>query len=113
MTEIKDNPTPLPTKRLELKPPFQDENGEEISGVYVHENEYRAGEAAAFARGVAAASKAQAEAVRVPDNVVKDAELYRWLRNGDYSFNFAQRILNDTPLGIDAAIDAAMLKEEK
>ena len=37
----------------------------------------------------------------------KDAERYRWLRAGNYPISFARSVLNDTPHGIDAAIDAA------
>lgn len=61
MTELIDNPPPLPQKRLELQHPFQDANGEDISGVYFKEADYRAGEAAAFARGVAAGRNAGLE----------------------------------------------------
>ncbi len=39
-----------------------------------------------------------------------DAARYRWLRSGKYSIDIARSILNDTPNGIDDAIDAAMLK---
>jgi len=38
--------------------------------------------------------------------VRKDAERYRWLRSAPNGFE-AQRIVNDTPHGMDAAIDAA------
>lgn len=38
----------------------------------------------------------------------RDAARYRWLRSGDYPYSFAHRVLNDTPHGIDAAIDTAM-----
>lgn len=41
-----------------------------------------------------------------------DAARYRWLRSGAYTFGVARTILNDTPHGIDAAIDKAM-KEPK
>jgi len=37
-----------------------------------------------------------------------NAARYRWLRAGDYSIKLARSILNDTPHGIDAAVDAAM-----
>jgi len=36
----------------------------------------------------------------------KDAERYRWLRSAPNGFE-AQRIVNDTPEGMDAAIDAS------
>lgn len=36
----------------------------------------------------------------------KDAERYRKLRAGHYSIALARSILNDTPHGIDAAVDA-------
>ena len=36
----------------------------------------------------------------------KDAKRYRKLRAGKYSIQVARRILNDTPHGIDAAVDA-------
>ena len=39
----------------------------------------------------------------------KDAERYRWLRGGKASFEQARGILNDTPSGIDAAVDAMIL----
>lgn len=38
----------------------------------------------------------------------KDASRYMWLRRGGYPLAFAKSVLNDTPHGIDAAIDAAM-----
>lgn len=39
----------------------------------------------------------------------KDAERYRWLRDKKHpSLGFTRLVLNDTPHGIDAAIDAAM-----
>jgi hypothetical protein len=38
--------------------------------------------------------------------MVRDAERYRWLRAGNYPIAFARSVLNDTPHGIDAAIDA-------
>lgn len=37
-----------------------------------------------------------------------DARRYRWLRQGLYPLALARSVLNDTPHGIDAAIDAAM-----
>lgn len=40
-----------------------------------------------------------------------DAARYRWLRAGNYPIGFARSVLNDTPHGIDAAIDAAMAKD--
>lgn len=52
----------------------------------------------------------QAEAV--PPDVVRDAERYRWLRSGKYPYRFAHNVLNDTPLGIDAAIDAAIAQQK-
>lgn len=42
------------------------------------------------------------------DSYKADAERYRWLRSGKYSIRFARSVLNDTPIGIDAAISAAM-----
>ena len=36
----------------------------------------------------------------------KDAERYRKLRAGQYSYWTARSILNDSPQGIDAAVDA-------
>ena len=42
------------------------------------------------------------------DALRKDAERYRWLRAGNYPLRFARSVLNDTPHGIDSAIDAAM-----
>ncbi len=41
-----------------------------------------------------------------------DAERYRWLRRGEYPFDFARSVLNDAPSGIDAAIDAARKRSE-
>jgi hypothetical protein len=38
----------------------------------------------------------------------RDAARYRWLRAGHYPLAFARAVLNDTPHGIDAAIDTAM-----
>jgi hypothetical protein len=35
-----------------------------------------------------------------------DAERYRCLRAGNYPIEFARSVLNDTPQGIDAAVDA-------
>ena len=40
--------------------------------------------------------------------MAKDAERYRRLRAGVYAGTMARAILNDTPIGIDFAIDAAM-----
>lgn len=40
----------------------------------------------------------------------KDAERYKWLRSVPNGFK-AQRIVNDTPHGMDAAIDAAIEAE--
>lgn len=51
--------------------------------------------------------RAEVEALR------KDAERYRWLRAGRYPLRVAQQILNDTPEGIDAAIDAALNSADK
>ena len=42
-----------------------------------------------------------------------DAARYRWLRAGDYSIALSRSILNDTPHGVDATIDAAIAKEAK
>ena len=42
------------------------------------------------------------------DEALKDAGRYRWLRAGRYPLHLAQMILNDTPEGIDAAIDEAI-----
>ncbi|NDA79488.1 MAG: hypothetical protein EBY07_17325, partial [Actinobacteria bacterium] len=42
----------------------------------------------------------------------KDAERYRWLRSGGYPIQLARSVLNDTPFGIDARIDAAMAAKE-
>lgn len=42
----------------------------------------------------------------------KDAERYRWLRSANFPLAFARTVLNNTPHGIDASIDAAM-KESK
>ena len=36
-----------------------------------------------------------------------DAERYRYLRSGEQTWEFTRTVLNDAPLGIDAAIDAA------
>ncbi len=47
-----------------------------------------------------------AELERELEAVRKDAERYRWLRSAPNGFE-AQRIVNDTPHGMDAAIDAA------
>jgi hypothetical protein len=44
----------------------------------------------------------------IPNADARDAARYRWLRAGNYSIGFARSVLNDTPHGIDAAIDAAM-----
>lgn len=43
----------------------------------------------------------------IPPDVQRDAERYRWLRNSA-TWKQATTTLNDTPAGIDAAIDAAM-----
>lgn len=44
----------------------------------------------------------------------KDAKRYRWLRSGMANMEQVRGILNDTPHGIDAAVDAAMkLKPNK
>ena len=52
------------------------------------------------------ASKAELrEEVRVAA-LEKDAKRYRKLRAGHYSIALARSILNDTPHGIDAAVDA-------
>lgn len=45
------------------------------------------------------------------DALKVDAERYRWLRAGQYHFATARTILNDSPCGIDAAIDK--LKDAK
>jgi hypothetical protein len=43
------------------------------------------------------------------DALRKDAERYRWLRDKKHpSLGLTRLVLNDTPHGIDAAIDAAM-----
>jgi len=42
----------------------------------------------------------------------KDAARYRWLRSVPNAFK-AQRIVNDTPEGMDAAIDAAIAAKEQ
>lgn len=42
-----------------------------------------------------------------------DAERYRWLRRGEYPIDFARNVLNDTPFGIDAAIDAARKEADR
>ena len=42
--------------------------------------------------------------------VRKDAERYRWLRSGKASVEQVRSILNDTPHGIDTAIDAELRK---
>jgi hypothetical protein len=43
----------------------------------------------------------------------KDAMRYRWLRAGNYPISFARSVLNDTPHGIDASIDAEMSGESR
>lgn len=43
----------------------------------------------------------------VDDAMRDDAQRYRWLRSGKYELRFARSVLNDSPEGIDAAIDAA------
>ena len=48
----------------------------------------------------ARAERAELEALR------KDAERYRKLRAGQYSYWTARSILNDSPHGIDRAVDA-------
>jgi hypothetical protein len=53
------------------------------------------------ATGRAEAAEAQLEEAR------KDAQRYRWLRSVPNGFK-AQRIVNDTPEGMDAAIDSAI-----
>jgi hypothetical protein len=42
------------------------------------------------------------------DRLRQDAARYQWLRAGGYSLQMARSVLNDTPHGIDAAVDAAM-----
>jgi hypothetical protein len=41
-----------------------------------------------------------------------NARRYEWLRAGNYPLAFARSVLNDTPHGIDAAIDAQITKEK-
>ena len=56
----------------------------------------------------------QLEAVTAErDSYKLDADRYRWLRAGDYSIALSRSILNDTPHGVDATIDAAIAKEAK
>ena len=56
----------------------------------------------------------QLEAVTAERDAYKlDADRYRWLRAGDYSIALSRSILNDTPHGVDATIDAAIAKEAK
>jgi hypothetical protein len=57
---------------------------------------------------VAPAEPPAVEADAINASAAKDAKRYRWLRAGRYSFDIARSILNDTPHGIDAAIDSAM-----
>lgn len=61
----------------------------------------------------ASAAKAAQDKLRAEiEALVRDAERYRWLRRGGYPIQFAQSVLNDTPFGIDAAIDAAMQEKQ-
>jgi len=55
-------------------------------------------------------AKAQAQTRATNAALVKDAERYRWLRD-KATWAQATMLLNDTPGGIDAAIDTAMSAE--
>ena len=57
----------------------------------------------AWNAGLAAAGET---GIDVDSPVRKDAERYRKLRAGNYSIALERSILNDTPLGVDAAVDA-------
>jgi hypothetical protein len=67
-------------------------------------------EAVAMANLRAALAAAPGARQPLSDTDAKDAKRYQWLRAGNYAFDFARSVLNDTPHGIDAAIDAAMQK---
>jgi len=61
-----------------------------------------------YSASTVAALKAENEALRARvAELEKDAARYRWLRSVPNAFK-AQRIVNDTPHGMDATIDAAM-----
>jgi hypothetical protein len=57
---------------------------------------------------IAPPQTAYAETGASQDGNAMDAARYRWLRAGDYSIRLARSILNDTPEGIDAAVDSAI-----
>ena len=71
-----------------------------FSGGYGPEEEDGAG------WGGLVASKAEQRAEARQAALEKDAQRYRKLRAGKYSIQVARSILNDTPHGIDAAVDA-------
>ena len=58
-----------------------------------------------YQQGKADAMRAQAAEIKA---LRADAERYRFLRSGNYSLPFAKVVLNDTPHGIDRAVDTEM-----